>query len=83
MTRLTQETTLTKHMKNTQQTKHIMKNAHNSAHLKNDQYKKRKHETHTKRFFGNANKTMTRNILKKHVKRNNTIKTNHNDATLY
>lgn len=53
--------------------------------LKNAQYKNRKHETHTKRlfFFGNVNKTMTRNILKKHVKRNNTIKTNHNDATLY
>ena len=84
MTRFTQETTLTKHMK-----KHTTNKTHHEERtqfstLKNDQYKKRKHETHTQSaFFGSVNKTMPRNILKKHVKRNNAIKTNHNDATLY
>ena len=85
MTLLTQESTLTKHMKThtTNKTHHEERTQFNP--LKNAQYKNNnmKHTHKAPFFFGNVNKTMTRNMLKKHVKRNNTIKTNHNDATLY
>ena len=51
MTLLTQESTLTKHMKT-----HTTNKTHHEERtqfrpLKNDQYKKRKHETHTNRLF--------------------------------